>query len=220
MLQKIGLYLILLCGLTSCFEIMEDVTFRKDGSGILKLIINLSQSKNEINTLMKLDSNSGYRIPREKEINAHLDRIVNSIKTTKGLSKIILRRDFTNWVFEIQTEFDNTKSLEEGMKGIYGDFSGGRSVSFRNKLVYNGKLMERDMEPFDEDAKKQLNKPTERKIFARAKYTTIYRFENEVLTYSNKKAKLSPSRKAIMLQSNVLNLINGIESIQNIIKLN
>jgi len=199
---------------------MEDVTFRKDGSGILKLIINLSQSKNEINTLMKLDSNSGYRIPREKEINAHLDRIVNSIKTTKGLSKIILRRDFTNWVFEIQTEFDNTKSLEEGMKGIYGDFSGGRSVSFRNKLVYNGKLMERDMEPFDEDAKKQLNKPTERKIFARAKYTTIYRFENEVLTYSNKKAKLSPSRKAIMLQSNVLNLINGIESIQNIIKLN
>lgn len=220
MLRKIGLYLVLLCGLTSCFEIIEDVTFRKNGSGVLKLIINLSQSKNEINTLMKLDSNSGYRIPREKEINAYLDKAIITLKATPGLSKIVLRRDFTNWVFEIETEFNNTKSLEEGMKAIYSEFSGGKQFSFRNKLIYNDKSLEREMEPFDENVKKQLNKPTEKKIFARAKYTTIYHFENQVLTYSNKRAKLSPSKKAIMLQTNVLNLINGIESIQNNIKLN
>lgn len=220
MLRKIGLYLVLLCGLTSCFEIVEDVTFRKNGSGVLKLIINLSQSKNEINTLMKLDSNSGYRIPREKEINAFLDKAIITLKATPGLSKIVLRRDFTNWVFEIETEFNNTKSLEEGMKAIYSEFSGGKQFSFRNKLIYNDKSLEREMEPFDENVKKQLNKPTEKKIFARAKYTTIYHFENQVLTYSNKRAKLSPSKKAIMLQTNVLNLINGIESIQNNIKLN
>lgn len=220
MLRKIGLYLVLLCGLTSCFEIVEDVTFRKNGSGVLKLIINLSQSKNEINTLMKLDSNSGYRIPREKEINAYLDKAIITLKATPGLSKIVLRRDFTNWVFEIETEFNNTKSLEEGMKAIYSEFSGGKQFSFRNKLIYNDKSLEREMEPFDENVKKQLNKPTEKKIFARAKYTTIYHFENQVLTYSNKRAKLSPSKKAIMLQTNVLNLINGIESIQNNIKLN
>jgi hypothetical protein len=220
MLRKIGLYLVLLCGLTSCFEIVEDVTFRKNGSGVLKLIINLSQSKNEINTLMKLDSNSGYRIPREKEINSYLDKAIITLKATPGLSKIVLRRDFTNWVFEIETEFNNTKSLEEGMKAIYSEFSGGKQFSFRNKLIYNDKSLEREMEPFDENVKKQLNKPTEKKIFARAKYTTIYHFENQVLTYSNKRAKLSPSKKAIMLQTNVLNLINGIESIQNNIKLN
>lgn len=220
MLRKIGLYLVLLCGLTSCFEIVEDVTFRKNGSGVLKLIINLSQSKNEINTLMKLDSNSGYRIPREKEINAYLDKAIITLKATPGLSKVMLRRDFTNWVFEIETEFNNTKSLEEGMKAIYGEYSGGKPFSFRNKLIYNDKSVEREMEPFDENVKKQLNKPTEKKIFARAKYTTIYHFENQVLTYSNKRAKLSPSKKAIMLQTNVLNLINGIESIQNNIKLN
>ncbi len=220
MLRKIGLYLVLLCGLTSCFEIVEDVTFRKNGSGVLKLIINLSQSKNEINTLMKLDSNSGYRIPREKEINSYLDKAIITLKATPGSNKIVLRRDFTNWVFELETEFNNTKSLEEGMKAIYSEFSGGKQFSFRNKLIYNDKSLEREMEPFDENVKKQLNKPTEKKIFARAKYTTIYHFENQVLTYSNKRAKLSPSKKAIMLQTNVLNLINGIESIQNNIKLN
>ena len=48
--------LLLLFSFTSCFEIVEDISFKKDGSGVLKLILNLSQSKNEINTLMKLDS--------------------------------------------------------------------------------------------------------------------------------------------------------------------
>lgn len=220
MVIRTGLFFLILIGLTSCFEVIEDVTFKKDGSGTFKLVINLSQSKNEINTLMKLDSSSGYKIPKPDELNAYLDQAMKTLKNTEGLSSVNLKRDFKNWIFEIKTDFVSTQNLEEGLKNLNIDFFDGRKFVFINKLNYSGKTLEREMQCVDEKTRKDLNKPTEKMIFAKAKYTTIYRFEETIDKSSNKRAKISPSKKAIMLQCNVLNIINGKETIQNQIKLN
>ena len=83
---RTSFFIIILLSLSSCFEIVEDVTFKNDGSGIFKLIVNLSQSKNEINSLMKLDSSSGYNIPTEREINAYLDQALKTLKNEKNIS--------------------------------------------------------------------------------------------------------------------------------------
>lgn len=213
-------FIIILLSLTSCFEIVEDVTFKKDGTGIFKLIVNLSQSKNEINSLMKLDSSAGYNIPTEREINTYLDQALRTLKTTEGLTNVSIKRDFKNWIFEVRTNFKNTENLEKGLINLHSDFSGGEPFTFRNKLKYNGKTVEREVQTLDEKTRKELNKPTEKKIFAKAKYTTIYRFESTIEKSSNTRAKVSPTKKAIMLQSNVLNIINGKETIQNQIILN
>ena len=169
MVGKISFLMLMLCGLTSCFEIVEDISFKNDGTGALKLIINLSQSKNEINTLMKLDSSAGYKIPNEREINAYLDQALKTLKVTGGLSNVSIKRDFKNWIFEIKTDFKNTQNLEMGLINIYNDFSGGKQFAFRNKLTFDGKTVERDMQSMDEKTRKDLNKPTEKRIFAKAK---------------------------------------------------
>ncbi len=213
-------FVLILLSFTSCFEVVEDITFKNDGSGILKIIINLSQSKNEINSLMKLDSSSGYKIPNEKELNSYLDQALKTLKTSEGLSNVSIKRDFKKWIFEIKTDFKTTQNLESGLKNIYSDFSGGKPFTFRNKLIFDGKTLEREVQNLDENTRKQLNKPAEKRIFANAKYITIYRFESTIEKNSNSRAKISPSKKAIMLQSNVLNIINGKETIKNIIKLN
>lgn len=217
---RTSFFIIILLSLSSCFEIVEDVTFKNDGSGIFKLIVNLSQSKNEINSLMKLDSSSGYNIPTEREINAYLDQALKTLKTTEGLTNISINRDFKNWVFEVKTNFKNTENLEKGLINLHSHYLGGEPFTFRNKLKYNGKSVEREVQTLDEKTRKELNKPTEKKIFAKAKYTTIYRFESTIEKSSNTRAKVSPTKKAIMLQSNVLNIINGKETIQNQIILN
>ncbi len=219
MLQRNTLYIALLLILSSCFEIVEDITFKNDGSGNLKVICNLSQSKSELNTLIRMDSSSGYRIPSKLEIDEHLDLTLKVLKSTEGLSNVTLKRDYTNWIFEIQAEFKSVKYLEEGLKKINDEFVGDRSYFQADALVYDGKSLVRDVKVPDEETRKYLNKPTEKRILSLAKYTTIYHFERPIVSCTNKNAKISPSRKAIMLQSNLINLINGEESIKNLIKL-
>jgi hypothetical protein len=134
--KTITIYCLLVFFLSACFEIVEDITFKKDGSGTFKLIINLSQSKNQINSLMKLDSSSGYEIPNEKKINTYLDQSLKVLKSTEGLSNISIKRDFTNWLFEIKADFSTTENLETGLKNIYSNFSGGKQFTFRNKIIF------------------------------------------------------------------------------------
>lgn len=217
---KISFLALILFSLSSCFEVVEDVTFNNDGSGMFKLIINLSQSKSEINTLMNLDSSSGYKVPKKNELNLYLDQSLKTLKATEGLSNVTIKRDYENWIFELKTDFKNTENLETGLKNIYKYFSNGKPFNFKNKLIFDGKTLERDIEKIDENTRNQLNKPTEKIILAKAKYTTIYRFEKTIEKSNNHRAKISPSKKAIMLQSNVLNIINGKETIKNYIKLN
>ncbi len=219
MLLRISLFSFLLVSLCSCFEIVEDVNLNKNGSGVFKLSLNLSQSKNEINTLMRLDSSSGYHIPKIKEIDAALNTTIATLKKTEGLTNISIQRDFKNWIFELKTDFKTTKNLETGLKNIYAVFLDDPSKSLKNKLAYDGKILKRESAPLDAAMRKRLNNPTEKRIFAKAKYTTIYHFENKIATYTNKRSKVSSSKKAIMLQSSVLNIINQKETIANQIKL-
>ena len=127
--------LLLLFSFTSCFEIVEDISFKKDGSGVLKLILNLSQSKNEINTLMKLDSSSGYNIPTESDINSYLDRALQKLKSIEGLSNVSINRDFKNWIFEVKTNFKNGENLEKAIQSVHSEFAKEEPLLFKNWLM-------------------------------------------------------------------------------------
>lgn len=219
MVLKICFIFFLLISLCSCFEVIEEINFNKNGSGVFKLSLNLSQSKNEINTLMRLDSSSGYHIPKVNDINASFNQAIVTLKKTEGLSNITIKRDFKNWIFELKTEFKSTKNLETGLKNIYADFLDDESKAPKNKLGFDGKLAKRESAPLEAATRKRMNNPTEKRILTKAKYTTIYHFENQISSYTNKRAKVSPSKKAIMLQSSLLNIINQKETIENQIKL-
>ena len=71
-----------LFGLTSCIEIIDDVTVNNDGSGSLKYTINLSASKVKINSILALDSLEGRPVPSKEELE---ERIVSFKKKLRGL---------------------------------------------------------------------------------------------------------------------------------------
>lgn len=219
MFRQIAIGCIITLLFSSCFEVIEDIAFKSDGSGNLRLIVNCSQSKSEINALLKLDSASGYKIPDESDLNAYMDQAVRTLKITEGIDKVVLTRDFTNWIFEVKLSFRNTSCLEAALKNLHSDLARDEAHVLVNLIKYNGKVMERDLLPADETVVRQLNRPTERKILSKAQYTSVYRFDKPVASCSNPRAKISPSRKAVMLQSNILNLINGGETLKNIIQI-
>ena len=53
------LFIFLIPTLSSCFQIIEEITMRNDGTGDVLLTINLSQSKTKVATVMLLDSVQG-----------------------------------------------------------------------------------------------------------------------------------------------------------------
>ncbi len=218
--MKLFVYALLSLCLTSCFEIVEDISINKNGSGNFKIILNLSQSKSELNTLMKLDSSAGYNIPTYTELNQYLDKTAEKLKMTKGLSNVVLHRNFKNWVFDVSATFSSLESMHDGFTNVQSEFSGAETILFKSFWQFNGKNFTRETQNPEEKLKKNLNRPTERNILSKAKYTCIYRFDRSIASSSNRRAKISPSKKAIMLQSNILNLINGTETLKNQIKLN
>ena len=54
--MKYLVFLVVLFMLSSCVEIIDDLTFKSDGSGTFKYTLNLSASKVKVNSVLALDS--------------------------------------------------------------------------------------------------------------------------------------------------------------------
>lgn len=215
----VGFYFFLIVFLSSCFEIVEDVSFKKNGSGTFKYLINLSQSKTEINSLMRLDSSSGFRIPKTKEINENLEKVEYSLKNSEGISNVSVKSDFKSWIFEINADFDKCENLEKALNKAISSLNSKNKFLIKDVFTFAGNTMQRNMIRISSTDIKNANKGVLKKILSAANYTTIYRFENTIETQSNPKAKVSPSKKAVMLKCNLLKLLNGKETLLNIIKI-
>ncbi|NUM31030.1 MAG: hypothetical protein HUU47_01750 [Bacteroidetes bacterium] len=217
--DSIFFYIFIIVFCSSCFEIIEDVSFKKNGSGTFKYIVNLSQSKAEINSLIKLDSSSGFKIPKIKELNENINKVEQSVKNTQGISNVKVNKDYTKWIFEIVFDFENCTIIETAINNAINAVSNKNSFNVKDLFRFAGVSMQRNMLSLSKQDVKNANKGVLKKILSNANYTTIYRFETAIESHTNKKAKLSSSKKALMLNCKILNIINGKESLINFIKL-
>ena len=71
----------ILITLSSCIEIIDDISFNEDGSGTFKYNINLSSSKVKINSALALDSIDGKKVPSRLEIEAKIGDVIDLFNT-------------------------------------------------------------------------------------------------------------------------------------------
>jgi hypothetical protein len=205
---------------SSCFEIIEEINLNNDGSGSFCFTVNLSQSKLQINSMLLLDSVNGKPVPKTDDIAAALDKVESSLKQEPGLSEILVKRNWEEYIFSVSGNFSNIAVLNKAINKVYNTFERPGKQTFQNKenFSFQNKSFDRN---YDYDLKTQYqNLPEKDKvIFDNAKYTTIYRFPFMVGTFSNPDAKLSKSGKAIMLKVDIKDLISNIKTIKNSINL-
>lgn len=65
---KLLSFIVLIPFLSSCFEVIEEIALKNDGTGDVVLTINLSQSKTKVASVMLLDSVQGYKVPSKQKI--------------------------------------------------------------------------------------------------------------------------------------------------------
>lgn len=205
--------------LTSCFDIVDEITVNKDGSGEITITANLSKSKTKIASIMLMDSINGHKVPQKADIEKILNDAVTYLEKTAGISNISKKTDFDNYIFSISCSFKSVENIDNIISEITKDqkvkpvmvsyaFDGAKKMFSKNYI-------------YTPEAKKQYDKlkGEDKKVFDEASYTSIFRFENEVASVSNNLSKISPSRKAVMLKTAALELINGNVSLSNTIQL-
>lgn len=209
----------ILISTTSCFEIIEEVDIKSDGTGSMVFTLNMSKSKTKLASIMLMDSINGYKVPSREDIRKGLNDVVRELTKSDGISNIEKKEDYENFVFSVSCDFmqiENINSLVDGVSKkqkanatMSSYFFDAHRGNFKRNYTYTTEL------------KRQYNKlKTEnKKVFDDASYTIIYRFDKEVLSQTNPTAKISKSRKAIMQRVAAMEIINGKSSIANTIQL-
>lgn len=213
----------MLLSLTSCIEILDDISLNKDGSGTLKYNVNLSASKVKINSVLALDSLEGKRVPELVEIEDYLRKFVFHLDQEKGISNVVLESDYDNFMFKLSCDFVSLERLQNGIKAAL------------KQVVKNPddvKLSDQDMWIFfaegrwtrsipDLEIPKKNNLSLEEiEDLKKGSYISITRFEYPVKSVSNPKAVIAKNKLAVMVRENAYAVLENPNVLENTIMIN
>lgn len=205
---------------TSCFEITEEVDMNNNGSGDVTLTVNLSESKDNLKAYWEMDEVQGVEVPKKAEIEAEIQKVKTALAGVKGISNIKTSADYESFIFTISSSFDNVKTLNKGINTVVSKLNR-MPVPIIKKDNYNfapGKFTRR----FDYATNLRFTEEeynnfgmSQRFIMETARIVGIYRFDKPVKGFTNKKAELSPSKKAVKIECNIAEIIKGEASVEN-----
>src|SRR5574343_129436 len=134
-------------GLTSCIEIIDDISLKNDGSGTLKYTINLSSSKVKINSILALDSLDGRKVPSIPEMEERIVSFKKKLSTKTGISNVTIESDFTNYIFKLQCDFTSVIALQNALKDVIEEESKEKNIPEldHNWLSWDGTKMTRSI---------------------------------------------------------------------------
>jgi hypothetical protein len=121
--MKTILFFFLIFGLSSCLEIIDDITINADGSGTFKYTLNLSASKSRVNTILSLDSLDGKKVPSIDELKTKITSFKTNLENQEGVSNVTIESDFVNFFFRLTCDFESVTKLQDGLKKAIEDES-------------------------------------------------------------------------------------------------
>ncbi|MBU2995811.1 hypothetical protein KO500_05170 [Cellulophaga baltica] len=226
MLKRITTYCLLFFAITlctSCFEILEEINLKTDGSGTMLVTFNLSKSKTKLASIMLLDSVNGHKVPSKDDISIALKDAEDHLKKIPGISNIKKTIDYENYIFTIACDFDKVSNLDAVFKDLIQRHNKREKTNFNSTNFSFNQSTNTFARKFsyDDAIKKSFYrlKGDDRKVFEDASYTSIYRFDNLVESATNLNAKIAPNKKAVFLKIDAMSLILGEKSVANTVQL-
>ena len=213
------LFLVFVLSWSSCFDIVEEVKMNNDGTGELKLTIDLSQSKKNLANYMKAGEINGVEIPSKDEVKLEIIKLKQTLSKIKGISNVKTKSDFSEFIFEVNGDFENVKALNKAINASAKTFNQTpfplpKFKHFEYSSNQFSRLFEYTNERFSEKEYNDFSAVV-KYLMESAKVVSIYRFEKPVRKVSNKKANLSPSKKAVKLEGNIAEFAKGEVTLEN-----
>ncbi|AZB31280.1 MULTISPECIES: hypothetical protein [Chryseobacterium] len=203
--------------LMSCFDILDKVNVKADGSGEYSLILNASKSKTRLASISKMETVNGKKVPKKAEIEAKINQAASIFKNVPGISNVKTSMDFDNYIIKLSCNFKKIENVNAGLEQLKTKNVLGKMIPTQ---IYSNdstkKIFTRNkINTFKSDYDKLST--ADKEVFNNAKYTSILQFENTVKSQSNSAYQLSPNKKAMKLEGNILDFILQKKQIQNTI---
>jgi len=202
-MKKILLLILPVLLLTSCITITEDITVNSDGSGSIKVAVNLgkigSQAANQPSSFDLSIVGKIKEFPKKAEA---------ILKNINGISNIIAVADDEKGIYSIALNFKNSKSLN---KGIYKLFGKNKSIFAPDfvkitkhgfKKINMGPMMKKMV-----TMQEKTDKAFSDLMFPFIDFKSTYNFPTTLKKVSNIKAVLSTDKKTITTKYTLEELI-------------
>jgi hypothetical protein len=207
--------LIPLLFLTSCFDILDKVNVKADGSGEYTVILNASKSKTRLASISKMETINGKKVPKKAEIENKINEAAKIFRATPGISNVKTSMDFDNYIIKLSCNFKKIENINAGLEQLKAKNILGKVIPSQ---IYNQSLQKKSfvrnkINTFKTDYDKMSK--ADKEIFNGAKYISVLQFENIIKSQSNTLYLLSPNKKAIKFEANILDLILQKKQLQN-----
>ena len=206
--------------LSSCIELIDDLTIHNDGSGTFKYIINLSSSKIKVNSILALDSIDGKKVPSMGELKSKINNFAATLRGQEGISNVELTINDVDLIIKLSFDFKSISNFQNGLKvAIIASSNTKNSEELnQNWLSWDGKILKRNIPLLSLTISDQL-KETDLDLLKSGSYTSINRFDRPIEKVEKMNSKINPSRTASMLKVNTYDLQKNYSLIDNCIYL-
>lgn len=203
--------------LTSCFDIVDKASVKADGTGEYTIIVNASKSKTRLASISKMETINGKKVPKRSEIENKINEAARIFKATPGISNVKTTMDFDNYIIKLSCNFKKIENINAGLEQLKSKNILGKMIPTQ---IYGQSLEKKSftrnkVNTFKADYDKMSK--ADKEVFNNAKYTSVLQFENTIKSQSNSSYQLSPNKKAVKLEADVLDLILQKKQMQNII---
>ncbi len=219
-MKKLLFILLPLFSLSSCVEIIDELILNSDGSGTFKYVVNLSQSKVKVNSVLALDSLDGKRVPDIEEIKQTINEYKQKLQEKEGITNVKVETDFTYFILKFQCDFNSVENLQKAIREIAKeqDKKGEYKELNHTWLEWEGNKLVRSVPTLTTQTTHKL-KQEDADALKQGKYTSITRFDRLIDYCENPQAKIPQSKTVCAIVTNPYALIQNIKLLENTIYL-
>lgn len=209
-----------LLSLSSCIEIIDDLTLHNDGSGTLKYTINLSSSKVKVNSILALDSFNNQKVPSIDEIKQMTRDFQSLLSKEPGISNVKIDFNSVDFIVKFSCDFSHVTHLQKAIK---------KTIATMNESpilpAYDGDWISWDgtnisrIIPGAIAEKSKNYQNSDLPLLKTGTYTSIGRYDRPIAKVTNGKCKLNPNKTATFLQINAFELRNNNRLLENTVVL-
>ena len=199
---------------SSCFDITEELTLNKDGSGFFKVTIDALKVKAQLQSLSSFDS-TGNLVQKQKfSLDSSFELIIKSYSTISGVSNLTLDTSVP-YLYKISMNFSTINALNTAL-------SLGKKNDSQNLYMWKKGELSRGTLPLFVNSMGDGNSYNDleniKDFINGIKYTTITNLPNKIKKNSNDNAIISSNKTIVTLGLDLYELLNKTSFLTNYIK--
>lgn len=192
----------------SCLDIVEEFDLNDNKGGKVTYTFNLSQSKIKINTLLKLDSIKGFKIPKLHEVEQKLAEVVKELNTKKGITSATYSVNHSDFIYTLSISFTSIENLDNAVQSLsYWELSSWKPTNKFYELKNN--VFQKNIELIDLTQQQEIEINKNKETLKQGNYTFVLRSKNLLEIKAPSELNLSGNKKAVMLRKSSYDIINN-----------